>query len=151
YTNAVLETTSGTNVVFGGIPTGDNSTSNYDLSVTSTGGILTNDLYVNSLRNIGGAYNQPRSAHFPPDAIINSGTGVPIINTPVQQADTTLNELVLAPWTSGITLSNTVSDNLNPLRLTITGTNAGGVLIGAQNTFSGGVTINSGRVGIRAN
>ena len=151
YTGATLVNTSGTGVSFGGIPTGDNSTINYDLGVASVGGSMTSDTYVNTLRNIGGSYTQPGTATFRANAIMNAGTGALNIATPVQQADTTVNELVVAPWTSGITISNVISDNSNPLKLTITGTNNGAVIVSAQNTFSGGVTINTGgRLGIRA-
>ena len=151
YTGATAETTSGTSVYFGGILTGDNSTVNYDLGVASTGGSLTSDLYVNTLRNIGGAYTQPGTANFRANAIMNAGTGILTIGTPVQQADTTLNELVLAAWTSGITFTNIISDNVNPLHLTVGGTNSQSILIYNENTFSGGVALNSGRVGIGTN
>jgi autotransporter-associated beta strand protein len=161
YTAATAETTSGTGVFFGGIPTGDNSTVNYDLGVASTGGSLTSDLYVNTLRNIGGLYIQPGTANFRANAIMNAGTGTLIIGTPVQQANTKLNvhvptpitnELVLAAWTSGITFTNgIISDNVNPLRLTIGGTNNQSVLFYNQSTFSGGFALNSGRVGIGTN
>jgi autotransporter-associated beta strand protein len=149
YTGATSETTTGTGVFFGGIPTGDNSTVNYDLGVASTGAVLNADLYVNTLRNIGGAYTQPGTANFRANAIMNSGSNVLTIATPLQQADTSLNELVLAAWTSGITLSNVISDNANPLSLTACGTNNQNILLAAQNTFSGGVAIDSGAVGIR--
>ena len=65
YTGATPETTSGIGVFFGGIPTGNNSTVNYDLGVASTGGSLGNDLYINTLRNTGGAYTQTRNLQFP--------------------------------------------------------------------------------------
>jgi autotransporter-associated beta strand protein len=147
YTNANAETTAGTGVSFGGIPTGDNSTLNYDLAVNSTGAVMSADTYVNSLRNIGGAYLQPGTANFRANAIMNAGTGPLIISTPVQQADTGLNELVLAEWTAGTVFSNIVSDNVNPLHITTTGSSSN--IFTALNTFSGGITINSGRVGIR--
>lgn len=159
YTSATAETTPGAGVSFGGIPTGDNSTVNYDLNVADTGGSMTNDTYVNTLRNIGGAYSQPGTANFRANAIMNAGTGILAIFTPLQQADTTLNELVLSAWTSGITISNVISDNVHPLTVTIFGSNApsstqgapGSVLFAAQNTFSGGITINSrSTVGIRS-
>ena len=54
---------------------------------------------------------------------MNAGTGVLTIGAPIQQADTTLNELVLSAWTQGITFNGLISDNVNPLRLTIGGTN----------------------------
>lgn len=149
YTNANAETTAGTGVSFGGIPTGDNSTINYDLNVASTGGNMTSDTYVNTLRNIGGAYVQPGTANFRANAIMNAGTGVLTLYTPVQQADTSLNELVLASWTSGNIFSNVISDNANPLQITTSGSSSN--IFAGQNTFSGGITINSGRVGIRTN
>jgi autotransporter-associated beta strand protein len=151
YTGATPETISGSGVFFGGIPTGDNSTVNYDLGVASIGGTLGSDLYVNTLRNIGGAYTNPGTANFRANAIMNAGTGVLTIATPMQQADTTLNEIVLAAWTAGITLNGLISDNVNPLTLTFTGTNTQNILVANVNTFSGGVTINSVRVGIRTN
>src|SRR5205814_881791 len=119
YTGATPETTSGTGVFFGGIPTGDNSTVNYDLGVASSGGTLSSDLYINTLRNIGGAYAQPGTGNFRCNALMNAGSGFLVISTPVQQADTSLNEIVLAAWTSGITLNGLISDNVNPLRLTL--------------------------------
>ncbi len=152
YTGATAETTAGTGVFFGGIPTGDDSTTNYDLGVASTGGTLTSDLYVNTLRNIGGGYIQTGTANFRANAIMNAGTGALTISTPVQQADTSLNELVVSAWTSGITFSNVVSDNVNPLTVTFYGTNSQSVLLSGQNTFSGGASLDSGAlVGIRAN
>jgi autotransporter-associated beta strand protein len=151
YTNATLEATAGSGVSFGGIPTGDNSTVNYDLGIVSTGGVMNADTYVNTLRNIGGTYLQNGSGNFRANAIMNSGTGVLTISTPVQQADTSLNELVIAAWTQGITLSNVISDNGNPLAVTFTGTNNQSILLAGQNTFSGPVNINGARVGIRAN
>ncbi|HLX94105.1 MAG TPA: autotransporter-associated beta strand repeat-containing protein [Verrucomicrobiae bacterium] len=152
YTGATLETNAGTGFTFGGIPTGNNSTVNYDLGTTNTaGGSMTNDTYVNTLRNVGGAYSQPGTANFRANAIMNAGTGLLALFTPMQQADTTLNELVLAAWTSGITLSNVISDNVNPLHLTFYGANNQSVLLQGSNTFSGGVTLDSGAlVGIRA-
>ena len=82
---------------------------------------------------------------------MNAGTGLLTISTPIQQADTALNEIVLAAWTSGITLNGLISDNVNPLRLTIGGTNNQSVIFtSGASTFSGGVTL-SGRVGIGAN
>jgi autotransporter-associated beta strand protein len=150
YTNATAETTAGTGVSFGGIPTGDNSTLNYDLAVNSTGAVMSADTYVNTLRNVGGAYLQPGTANFRANALMNAGTGPLIISTPVQQADTNLNELVLAPMSSGFVFSNVVSDNVNPLRVTVFGGSTN--IFTAQNTFSGGITINSGAsVGIRNN
>ena len=76
---------------------------------------MTHDTYVNTLRNIGGAYSQPGTANFRANAIMNAGTGILAIFTPLQQADTTLNELVLSAWTSGIIISNVISDNVHPL------------------------------------
>ncbi len=147
YTNATAETNADPGVTFGGIPTGNNSTLNYDLAVNSTGAVMSADTYVNTLRNIGGGYLQTGAANFRANAIMNAGTGPLIISTPVQQADTSLNELVLANWTSGTMFSNIVSDNVNPLRVTVYGASSN--IFTAQNTFSGGITINSGRVGIR--
>ena len=148
YMGATPETTSGSGVFFGGIPTGNNSTVNYDLGVASTGGTLISDLYVNTLRNIGGAYTQPGTANFRANAIMNAGTGILTINTPIQQADTTLNEIVLAAFTSGITLNGLISDNVNPFKVTFTGTTNQNILVTNANTFSGDVNIDSVRVGI---
>jgi hypothetical protein len=152
YTNATLENTAGTGVSFGGIPNGDNSTVNYDLNVASTGGDLTNDIYVNTLRNIGGAYTQSGTNNFRTNAIMNAGTNVLTINTPIQQADTTLNELVLSAQTAGITIKGLISNNVNPLKVTFTGASSSqSILISNYNTFSGGAFINSVRVGISNN
>jgi autotransporter-associated beta strand protein len=159
YTNATLETNAGTGYFLGGIPAGDNSTVNFDLAVVGTNDPMTSDVYVNTLRNIAGPYTNNGTANFRANAIMNAGTNVLIINNPVQQADTNLNELVLAPWTAGLTFSNIISDNVYPLALTVYGTNrptaaggSGGVILTAQNTFSGGITIDTGSsVGIRAN
>jgi autotransporter-associated beta strand protein len=151
YTNATPETTAGTGVSFGGIPAGDNSTVNYDLNVGSTGGALTSDTYVNSLRYIGTAgYTNPGTANFRANAIMNSGSGWLTIATPLQQADTNLNELVVAQENNGIMFKGPISDNANPLHITILGTGSGtnNILFTNLNTFSGGVTINSGKVGV---
>jgi autotransporter-associated beta strand protein len=149
YTSATAETTAGTGVSFGGIPTGDNSTLNYDLAVNSTGAVMSADTYVNTLRNVGGAYLQPGTANFRANAMMNAGTGLLTLTTPVQQSDTNLNELVLATWTAGIMFSNVISDNINPLHITTSGGSSN--IFAGQNTYSGGITINSGRVGIRTN
>ena len=152
YTGATSETTAGAGVFFGGIPAGDNSTVNYDLGVGSTGGSLGSDLYVNTLRNTGGAYSQPGTANFRCNGLMNAGSGFLVISTPMQQADTSLNEIVLTAWSAGITLNGRISDNVNPLRLTLTGASSQSILLATNaNTFSGGVTINSVLVPIRAN
>ena len=83
--------------------------------------------------------------------ITNASTGLLTIGTRIQQANTTLNEIVLAAQTAGITLNGLISNNVNPLRLTFTGSGSQSILLASANTFSGGVTINSVQVPIRAN
>jgi autotransporter-associated beta strand protein len=149
YTNATPETTAGTGVSFGGIPSGNNSTANYDLNVAGIGGPLTSDTYVNTLRYIGAnGYTNVGTANFRANAIMNCGTGILNISAPLQQADTTLNEIVLAPENNGITLGGTISDNVNPLHITVTGVGTNNILFTNLNTFSGGITIDSARIGI---
>jgi autotransporter-associated beta strand protein len=149
YTNATPETTAGAGVSFGGIPTGDNSTVNYDLNAAGIGGDLSSATYVNTLRYIGaGGYTNGGTAILRANAIMNCGTGILSIGTPLQQADTTLNELVLAQENNGITLKGLISDNVNPLHITVMGTGTNNILFTNLNTFSGGLTLDSGKVGI---
>ena len=138
----------------GGVVPGPLDLAKWDSTVTAANSVaLGADLNFGGIfiSNPGGAVtiNAGNTLGIGTSGITNASTGLLTIVTPVRQSDSTLNEIVLAAQTAGITLNGIVSDNVNPLHLTVAGGNT--VLFANANTFSGGVAINSSSVGIRAN
>src|SRR5579862_2450214 len=151
YTGATSESTAGS--AWGGLPSGNNPTVNYDISVSGTLGVTGLQRNVNTIRYTGSGMIQQANTSgtlLIANGIMNAGTGTLVIGGggfALNVQIGTNSELVLAAETAGITINNIISNNGSTASaLTSTGTST--VILAGANTYSGGTFLDSGTLAV---
>ncbi len=112
YTGATAESGSG---VFGGIPAGDTSSVNYNVTSAGTFAEISSSSSVNTIAYSGSGATQPAASNtsLTVNGIMNTGTG-PLTIGGSPRIDVTIGsnkELVVATMTGGVVINNNISDS----------------------------------------
>lgn len=144
---------------WGGIGSGDTSTTNYEVSSGGAFGLTGLGRSINTYRYTGSGATQQSNFGgsagadiFTVNGIMNVGSGSLNIGSAATGTYNGLNiligasqELALSAVTANIVVENIIKNNgSNPSAVTVTGGSS--VILGGANTFSGGLFINSGNV-----
>ncbi len=144
YNGAVVESGSD---VFGGIPAGDTSTVNYNVTSPGTFAAMSSSLSVNTINYSGGGATQPaaNNTSLTVNGIMNTGTG-PLTIGGSPRIDVTIGsdqDLVVATMTGGIIINNNISDNSSGASA-LTKVGSGLLTLSGVNGYTGGTSISGG-------
>jgi autotransporter-associated beta strand protein len=150
YTGATVESGTGS---FGGIPGGNTSTVNYN--VTSSGSFASMGIWrnVNTIDYSGsGAATQPAANNtwLIINGLMNTGTGPLTIGSSSPRIDIVIGsnrDLVVAAMTSNIVINNIISDHYTG-ESALTKIGSGTLILNGANTYTGTTTIGGGTLQI---
>jgi fibronectin-binding autotransporter adhesin len=155
YTTGTSETTAAS--AWGGIPSGNSSTVNYDINVGGTPGATGLQRIVNTIRYTGTGANQTGnntgSPLLVPNGIMNAGSGPFVIAGTAEPFATQIGSsgtLVLAAETAPLTFDGPIVDPAAGTggNVTITGTSL--TTFTVNSTYTGATTVSGGNFGLAA-
>ncbi len=148
YTGATAESGS---AAFGGIPSGGNGTTNYNVTSSGTFAAMSSSSSVNTIAYTGNGANQPAASNtsLTINGIMNTGTG-PLTIGGSPRIDVTIGsgqDLVLAAMTGNIIIINNISNNTAGASA-LTKVGSGIVILSGTNSYTGATTIGGGTLQI---
>jgi len=148
FSGATVESGNG---IFGGIPSGDSGTINYNVASSGTFAAMSSSCSINTIACTGSGATQSAASNtsLTINGIMNTGTG-PLTIGGSPRIDVTVGsnqDLVVATMTSGVVINNNISDS-SAGASALTKIGSGNLTLGGTNTYSGPTTIGAGTLQI---